>query len=151
VVALVRPWLHDGWVAERRRERFRVGGDACLLIAGQGNAVGAAAGALGALAASLAGLGHRAGGSVQAWLFAVLIPIGLIGAVLAVRLSGQVEAATAEGADRRTPLEAVRGRSGLGPSRRTVHRLSALFALDAAGGGLVTTAFLPTTSRPDSA
>jgi len=111
-------------------------------VYGRYNAVGAAAGALGALAASLAGLGHRAGGGVQAWLFAILIPIGLIGAVLAARLSGQVEADPTEPTGRRTPLDAVRGRSGLGPSRPVVRRLSALFALDAAGGGLVTTAFL---------
>jgi len=91
------------------------------LVYGRYNAVGAGAGALGALAASLAGLGHPAGG-VQAWLFAILIPIGLIGAILAARLSRHVEAEPTGRTDRRTPLDAVRGRSGLGPSRRVVGR-----------------------------
>src|SRR5215472_4016412 len=55
------------------------------------NAVGAAAGALGALA--VAGLGAQgAGGRVHAWLFAVLIPVGAAGVVIAVRLSPAVEA-----------------------------------------------------------
>src|SRR5206468_7848767 len=50
------------------------------------NAVGAGAGALGALAAALPGLGLRHGG-VSGWLFAVLVPVGLAGAFVASRPS----------------------------------------------------------------
>jgi MFS family permease len=41
-----------------------------------------------------------------------------------------------------TLADAVSARSRLGPSRRVVHRLAGLFAVDAGGGGLVTTGFL---------
>jgi predicted MFS family arabinose efflux permease len=68
---------------------------------------------------------------VQASLFAVLIPVGLVGAFLSTRISADVEAS--QGADLRRGVQA---------SRSTVRRLSALFALDAAGGGFVTTGFL---------
>jgi MFS family permease len=98
------------------------------------NAVGAAAGALGALAAALPGLA----GGVSGWWFAVLIPVGLAGAVCAWRLSPAVEV----GGGQLTLADAVSARSRLGPSRRVVHRLAALFAVDAGGGGLVTTGFL---------
>src|SRR6266516_4122846 len=60
------------------------------------NAFGAAAGALGALAVSLTGLGpHGASAQVHAWLFLVLVPVGVTGAVLAARLSPAVEAPSA--------------------------------------------------------
>jgi MFS family permease len=98
------------------------------------NAVGAAAGALGALAAALPGL---AGGVSGGW-FAVLVPVGCLGAALAGRLSSAVEAPAGPPA----LADAVAARSRLGPSRRVVHRLAGLFAVDAAGGGLVTTGFL---------
>jgi len=105
------------------------------------NAVGAAAGALGALAATLPGLGrHGTGAGGYAGLFAVLIPVGLAGALLAWLLSPAVEAPT-QGPPP-TLAHAVTARSRLGPSRRVVHRLAGLFALDAGGGGLVTTGFL---------
>ena len=109
-------------------------------VYGRYNAVGAAAGALGALAVSLTGLGpHGASGQVHAWLFLVLVPVGITGAVLAVRLSAAVEPPSAQA----STLEPVtRARSQLGPSRAVVRRLAGLFALDAAGGGLVTTGFL---------
>src|SRR4051812_24757219 len=74
------------------------------------NAVGAAAGALGALAAALPRL---AGGAVSGWWFAVLVPVGLLGAVLAWRLSPAVEA----GGGPPTLADAVSARSRLGPSR----------------------------------
>ncbi len=109
-------------------------------VYGRYNAIGAAAGALGALAATLPGLGqHGPGAGVHAWLFAVLVPVGVAGALLAWRLSPAVEAAAAG-----PPIlaQAVAARSGLGPSRRVVRRLAALFAVDAGGGGLVTTGFL---------
>ncbi|HZC51053.1 MAG TPA: MFS transporter [Mycobacterium sp.] len=93
------------------------------------NAAGAGAGALGALAATLPGL---AGGSLHGWLFASLVPVGVGGVVLASRLTPAVEAGTAVGATGRRLTE----------SRSVVRRLAALFAVDAAGGGLVTTGFL---------
>ena len=98
-------------------------------VYGRYNAVGAAAGALGALAATIPGRG----GSLHAWLFLVLVPIGLAGALIAVRLTRAVEADR----DRRAPA-----RARLSSSRRVVVQLSTLFAVDAAGGGLVTTGFL---------
>jgi MFS family permease len=101
---------------------------------GMYNAVGAAAGALGALAAALPGL---TGGVSGGW-FAVLVPVGLLGAALARRLSPAVEVT----AGPLTLADAVAARSRLGPSLRVVHRLAGLFAVDAAGGGLVTTGFL---------
>lgn len=101
-------------------------------VYGRYNAVGSAAGALGALAVTLPGLapyGHS--GGVHSWLFLVLVPVGLTGAVLAARMSPAVEAAGGSGE-----------RSRLGQSRAVVRRLAGLFAVDAAGGGLVTTGFL---------
>src|SRR6266536_450920 len=62
-------------------------------------------------------------------MFLVLVPAGITGVVLAALLSPAVEAA-------------ARARSQLGPSRPVVRRLAGLFAVDAAGGGLVTTGFL---------
>jgi len=106
-------------------------------VFGRYNAVGAAAGALGALAVTLPGLGR--GGGVHAWLFAALVPVGVAGVVIAWRLSPAVEAPVA-GA---LPAEqAAREWSRLGPSRPVVRRLSGLFAVDAAAGGLVTTGFV---------
>jgi MFS family permease len=109
-------------------------------VYGRYNAVGAAAGALGALAVTLPGLGpHGVSGEVHAWLFLVLVPVGITGAILATRLSPAVEAPSAEA----PTLEPVtRSRTRLGPSRPVVRRLAGLFAVDAAGGGLVTTGFL---------
>jgi MFS family permease len=109
-------------------------------VYGRYNAVGAAAGALGALAVALPGLGpHGASGGVHAWLFLVLVPVGITGAVLAARLSPSVEAQPAT-ASALGPV--TRARSQPGPSRAVVRRLAELFAVDAAGGGLVTTGFL---------
>ena len=101
------------------------------------NAAGAAFGALGALGAGVAGV--AAPTTNHAWLFVVLVPVGLGGALCAGRLSASVEAPHTEGADgqRIRPL-----RTKLGPSRTVVHRVARLFAVDAAGGGLVTTGFL---------
>ena len=109
-------------------------------VYGRYNSVGSAAGALGALAVALVGLGpHGSSGSVHAWLFLVLVPVGISGVVLAAGLSSAVEATATAG----SPLEPVtRARSQLGPSRGVVRRLAGLFAVDAAGGGLVTTGFL---------
>ena len=93
------------------------------------NGVGAAAGALGALAATLPGLG---GGALHGWLFASLVPVGVGGAVLASQLTPAVEAASMQSA----------GKPRLTESTSVVRRLAVLFAVDAAGGGLVTTGFL---------
>jgi MFS family permease len=102
------------------------------------NAVGASAGALGALAAALPGLLGGPDAAVPGWGFAVLVPVGLAGAALAARLSPAVEAGTGP----LTLADAVTARSRLGPSKPVVRRLAALFAVDAGGGGLVTTGFL---------
>lgn len=108
-------------------------------VYGRYNAVGAAAGALGALAATIPGVGrHGSGAGVHAWLFAALVPVGLAGAIVAMSLSPAVEAAAGE--SMRGPGTLFRSR--LGPSRAVVRRMAALFAVDAAGGGLVTTGFL---------
>jgi MFS family permease len=101
------------------------------------NAVGAAFGALGALGAALVGAA-RSGHQVQAWLFVVLVPVGLLGGLCAWGLSPSVEADAAA-----APPTVVAGERGhASPSRRTVRQLAGLFAVDAAGGGLVTAAFL---------
>ena len=109
-------------------------------VYGRYNTVGAAAGALGSLAVIFTGLGpHGASGEVHAWMFLVLVPVGITGAMLAARLSDAAEAPSAQA----STLEPVtRARSQLGPSRAVVRRLAGLFAVDAAGGGLVTTGFL---------
>ncbi len=111
---------------------------------GRYNAVGAASGALGALAAALPGLGRDGtGGAVHAWLFLALIPVGLAGALFAWQLSPAVEAPPAEPeSDRPAAIATPTATGRLGESRSVVRRLAALFAVDAAGGGLVTTGFL---------
>jgi len=107
------------------------------VVFGRYNAVGAAAGALGALAATLpSAAAHGADPGVHAWLFVVLVPVGVTGLLLAWRLSPAVEAVTPSGTG------APSGRVRLGPSRAVVRRLACLFAVDAGGGGLVTTGFL---------
>jgi len=112
-------------------------------VYGRYNAVGAAAGALGALAAVLPGVGQRGAGSgLHAWLFLVLVPIGLAGAVLAWQLSPAVEASDGQPRVAAQSGQSARASSRLGESRGVVRRLAGLFALDAAGGGLVTTGFL---------
>jgi MFS family permease len=109
-------------------------------VYGRYNTVGSAAGALGALAVALLSLGpHGSSGSAHGRLFLVLVPVGISGVVLTAGLSSGVEATATAG----SPLEPVtRARSQLGPSRGVVRRLAGLFAVDAAGGGLVTTGFL---------
>ena len=93
------------------------------------NAVGAGAGALGALAATLPGLTDH---GLHGWLFLSLVPVGLGGALLASWLTPDAEEGSALSS---------RG-SRLAESRPVVRRLATLFAVDAAGGGLVTTGFL---------
>jgi len=111
---------------------------------GRYNAVGAISGALGALAAAAPGLGRDGtGGAVHAWLFLALVPVGLAGALFAWQLSPAVEAPPAEPDLHRAEAIAAPTATGrLGESRSVVRRLAALFAVDVAGGGLVTTGFL---------
>src|SRR5437660_1259877 len=59
-------------------------------VYGRYNAVGAAAGALGALAVTLPGLGPHGSGGVHVWLFLVLVPVGISGMILAGCLSPAV-------------------------------------------------------------
>lgn len=98
------------------------------------NAAGATFGALGALGAALTGVTSAT--TVHSWYFAVLVPVGLAGALVAKGLSPAVEA----------PAPSIsrepRRRRPPGPSQPVIRRMSALFAVDAAGGGLVTTGFL---------
>ena len=102
------------------------------------NAAGGAFGALGALGAVVAGA-QSTGGGAHAWLFAALVPVGIVGAFCASGLTTSVEAdAPVSG----TAGKPTKVRVRLGPSRKVVHHLAALFSVDAAGGGLVTTGFL---------
>ncbi|MFZ0323543.1 MAG: MFS transporter [Actinomycetes bacterium] len=101
------------------------------------NFIGFAAGAVGALAQGAVGLVVH--GSLGAVAFLVLVPLGLVGAALALSLSPRVEPAT-EGGSAELKLRTEVSR--LGPSRRRVLGLAGLFAVDAGGGGLVTTTFL---------
>ncbi len=105
-------------------------------VYGRYNMAGAAAGALGALAVTLTGLGHGRGAAGDGWLFAVLVPVGLAGAVIALRLSPAVEATGGAAG------QGGRARARLDASRPVVRKMAGLFAIDAGGGGLVTTGFL---------
>ncbi len=98
------------------------------------NAVAAGAGSLGALAAGGPAALRRYLPAIPSdqHLFLLFVPVALAGALVASTLSAQVEP---HGATR-----AARGR--LGSSRPAVVRLSALFATDAFGGGLVVPAFI---------
>ncbi len=95
------------------------------------NAAGSLAGAFGALATAGAGrlLPHAAN---RPFLFLILVPVGVGGVLIALRLSPGVEAAV----DTPRRAHARRHRSPV------VRDLATLFALDAGGGGLVTTSFL---------
>jgi MFS family permease len=100
------------------------------------NAVGAIAGALGALLQGfisfIVGTSH-----VSSFAFIILLPLGIGGALLATSLSTGVEPSHT------ISLQVSNLPSGkLGTSRRNVFQLAALFAVDAAGGGLITTTFL---------
>jgi hypothetical protein len=105
------------------------------LAAGFGwyNAIAATAGALGAAAAGLPQLVRNIWQGSQPdriWLL-VLVPVSVIGALSARRLSPEVEAAASPVTA--TPLRA---------SRRTVLRLSGLFAVDTFGSGFVVQTFI---------
>lgn len=98
------------------------------------NAVAAFAGSLGALAAALPAQLSNVWADApadQRW-FLLFVPVGLLGALFAVRLSPTVEVDT--GPDM--------PRSGLTRSRPAVTRLSALFAMDSFAGGITVSAFI---------
>ena len=100
------------------------------LAAGFGwyNAIAAAAGSLGALAAALPEAARRAwdgAPSDRTW-FLVLVPIAATGILLSRRLSPLVEVTSK-----------TRQAAPLGRSRPAVTRLAALFAVDAFAGGFV--------------
>jgi MFS family permease len=114
-------------------------GKAGARVYGLYNAVASLCGAVGALAATVPA---RAGVSpASAWPFLVLVPVGLTGAALAARLSSAVEVDEGD-ASPSGAAAAARGWARLGKSRLQVRRLATLFAVDAAGGGLVTASFL---------
>jgi MFS family permease len=101
------------------------------------NAVAAAAGSLGALAAAGLSLLRDAwpGAPANGWFFLVFVPVALAGALVGRSLTDHVEAPPGTGRHPRPPQR-------LGPSRPVVVRLSALFALDSFGGGFVVQAFV---------
>ncbi len=105
-------------------------------IFGTYNAVGALFGAIGALLQGF--ISFFVGSSqVSSIAFIILLPLGIGGALLAASLSSDVEDShTVESKGSNSPL------GKLGPSRRNVFQLAGLFAVDAAGGGLITTTFL---------
>src|SRR2546426_10094512 len=98
-------------------------------VFGTCNELATEAGACGALAAGRPALLPWVGIRIPAdqCFFLALVPIGVLGALVAGRLSTAVEATAATEVERRP----------LGPSKSTVVRLSGLFALDAFGGGFV--------------
>ncbi|MGC8510861.1 MAG: MFS transporter [Acidimicrobiales bacterium] len=101
------------------------------------NAVAAASGALGALAAGLPPLVRSlwSGAPGDATWFLLFVPVALTGAVVAASLSPAVEAPQATSTSTSPPRGLVR-------SRRVVHGLGALFALDSLAGGFVVQAFV---------
>lgn len=105
-------------------------------IFGMYNAFGALMGALGALAqgfiSSITGSSH-----ISSLAFIVLLPLGIAGAILAATLTPAVEPTKTE---QTKNSKSVQGK--LGPTKRNVFQLAALFAADAAGGGLITATFL---------
>jgi MFS family permease len=96
------------------------------------NAVATVSGSLGALAAGGPQLLRDAGwGVADQRLFLVMVPVGVVGTVLAASLSPAVEG----------PI-ATHRTARLDRSRPTVLRLSALFAVDSFGGGFAVQSFL---------
>jgi len=99
------------------------------------NAVATAAGAVGALSAGLPGLVRDTwsnGPSDKTW-FLLFVPVAIAGAIAAASLSDRIEVPQHTDGSSRAPLQ---------QSRRTVARLSGLFALDSFGGGFVVQAFI---------
>ncbi len=103
------------------------------------NAVAAAAGSVGALAAALPELARDLWDGAppdQRW-FLALIPAAIAGAVVARSLSAAVEPVAF------VPIDAGQTRRrALGPSRAMVLRLAGLFAVDSFAGGFTVSAFI---------
>lgn len=93
-------------------------------VFGRYNSIGAIVGALGALAAGGPAALRDTLPVASQRLFLLPAALAVASLLIAVRLSPAVEAPS-------------RGEAPLGPSRRRVARLSALFALDSLGGGFV--------------
>jgi MFS family permease len=121
-------------------EDARAAGTSGARVYGLYNAVASICGAAGALLAGL--LGRLGASPASAWPFLVLVPCGLAGALLASRLTPDVESSDSGPAPKSGAAAALNGWSRLGPSRRRVRGLAGLFAMDAAGGGLATASFL---------
>jgi MFS family permease len=121
-------------------EDARAAGTSGARVYGLYNAVASICGAAGALLAGL--LGRLGASPASAWPFLVLVPLGLTGALLALRLTPAVETSVSGTAPKSGAAAALKGWSRLGPSRRRVRGLAGLFAMDAAGGGLATASFL---------
>lgn len=115
-------------VAPRRRTR----------LFGTYNAVATAAGSFGALAAGGPALLREAGFGAPAdqRFFLVLVPAGVLGAMVAASLSPAVEAGSHPGA------APAAGSAPLHRSRPVVVRLAGLFAIDSFGGGFAVQSFL---------
>jgi MFS family permease len=92
------------------------------------NAIAAAAGSLGALAAAIPGV---LGGADETRWFLLFVPVGLVGWLVSRSLNERVELVGAG---------SVGG--GLERSRPVVLRLASLFALDSFGGGFTVSAFV---------
>lgn len=103
-------------------------------VFGTYNAVAASAGSLGALAAGGPAVLRRVIPAVPAdhRLFAVFVPVGIAGGLLALSLTPSVEVAGPR----------PRGRAPLKRSRSIVIRLSSLFAVDSLAGGFVLQTFI---------
>jgi MFS family permease len=109
-------------------------GPARIRMFGTYNAVATLAGSVGALAAGGPALFRDALGiaPTSQRLFLILVPVAVVGALLAASLSSRVEQTTMH---RRTHVP-------LHGSRREVVGLSALFAADSFGGGFVIQSFI---------
>jgi len=116
------PAMSPQLLASELRDRAQVHGF------GAYNAIAAAAGSLGALAAAVPDL---VGTATLARWFLVLVPVAVIGWALACRLSDDVE-----------PIAPTSSPGRLSRSRSTVSRLASLFALDSFAGGFTVSAFV---------
>ena len=76
------------------------------VVYGRYNMVGAAAGALGALAVTVPGLAGGASAGASGLLFLVLVPVGVAGVLFALGLSSAVEAPPAATSERERPVRA---------------------------------------------
>jgi predicted MFS family arabinose efflux permease len=114
-------------------------GDARVRGYGLYNAIAAAGGSLGALAAILPGLIGDAwsGAPSDERYFLVFVVVAVSGALVAATLSEHSERDPGP----RDPSPAERN-SSLGQSRPTIVRLAGLFAIDSFGGGFVVQAFI---------